>query len=279
MRVISRSVGAIALGLTITGFALLGCDLAGGGGNSTPEEPEEIWLSELKNPFVGYLWESDEDAEHTEYNFKNNGVCDIESNTSAGDFVGKAAYIVKGDKLVAYAFFSSEYGASFEEMFAYSYKIIDNNAILVTEGEYNDEGVFVEGESAILRRKTDSAVSKSDLELNLAKPNNPDNNMTGAWKAAIPDDENAGVFYKTIQIYNADGSAVLALPPLITAADYAYSAVNDVMILFAQGAAPEAFKFANSDSNSSVMVTEIESMDETTFQPVLGATVEFEPIW
>ncbi|MDR2152665.1 MAG: hypothetical protein LBO72_07585 [Helicobacteraceae bacterium] len=232
MRVISRSVGAIALGLTITGFALVGCDLAGGG-NSTPEEPEEIWLSELKNPFIGE-WSAaipSMGGATLDFKFETNGT--FEASSGGQTFVG--AYVAQNGYQTTWL--------DFEGIGMYSYKVIDNNTISVTEGEYSEDGVFKPHATTLFKRKTGSAVIKTDSETNLAKPFNADNNLTGAWKALLPPEEGNPVYSQSIQVFLPNGEYQYINVDPYMFMPIRYSTIGDIFFVDMPPIGAEAFQY------------------------------------
>ncbi|MDR2638896.1 MAG: hypothetical protein LBC09_03545 [Helicobacteraceae bacterium] len=280
MRVLSQIVGAViaALGLTAAGFSLLGCDIASGGGGGgypqPPAEPEVVWLTEEANPFLGE-WSSaipSMGGAILDFKYERNGTVEI----SYQGQISTNAYIVANGYMVTYL--------DIEGVGAYTYKVIDNNTIIVTEGEFDEaSGAFTPEKTTQLNRKPNTDNFKdADRTTQLSKPFNADNNLTGSWKALLPDG-------KTVQTYDPFGKLNYFVPYFdvgggviysVNAPCY-YSAVGNVFITFmpfGEGGGAEAYEYKKSASDDSLIVTQILGINDDGSRN-LGTSATFEPIW
>jgi hypothetical protein len=146
---------------------LLGCSADGSG--------EAVWLVDLANPFLG-KWRSDIPSAGTTltFDYKTDGTFDYEMAgvpaTEGGK--GTGGYVVYGDIQISYL--------SFEGAAAYTFKVVDNNTINVTELEPNEAGELVPGNTAPFTRVQGSAVNRENMPLNLSNP------FLGKWRSDIP---------------------------------------------------------------------------------------------
>jgi hypothetical protein len=211
-----------------------------------------------------------------DFKYESNGTFEVsyQGQTSTG------AYLVAEGYQVTYADFDGGVGV-------YTYEVIDNNTISVTEGEFAEDGSFVTGNTTLFRRKAGSTVIKTNTPTMLSKPYNADNNMSGAWKAFLPyEDGVTPGTYPTVQAYDTYGGMVIygdmqAYGVSLGMQCY-YSAIGDIVVMLAlsdMGSGAEAFQYTT-ETNGSLMVTPITSVDQNGVRTLdTGATAEFMPIW
>jgi hypothetical protein len=148
-------------------FVLAGC-LSDGNG-------ETLWLAGLSNPFLG-KWQSDIPSAGTtlSFDYKTDGTFDYEMAGVPADRGGRGTggYVVYGNLMVSYL--------GFEGAAVYTFKVIDNNTINVTELEANESGDLVPGNTAPFTRVRGSVVNKENRPLNLVNP------FLGKWRSDIP---------------------------------------------------------------------------------------------
>jgi hypothetical protein len=129
-------------------------------------DDDEIWLAELSNPFLG-KWESDipSASMHLIFDYKTDGTFDYEIPGLSADQggKGKGGYLVKDNVMVSYL--------SFEGVAGYTFKVIDNDTIDVTEiEEINENGSFKLGNTAPFTRVAGSEVNKENKPFVLTHP-------------------------------------------------------------------------------------------------------------
>jgi hypothetical protein len=258
----------------------------GGGGNpQTLDEPEEVWLTEEANPFLGE-WSAYIPSAGATYEFKyeTNGTVEVsyQGQTSTG------AYIVADGYQVTYL--DSDGGIG-----AYTYKVIDNNTISVTEGEFDEDnnGAFTAGATTLFNRKPNTDNFKNAVPFDpstdrrmtvLSKPFNADNNITGVWAAALPP-EGSMPASQTIQAYDMFGNMVLygVYPSLGMSQSIIsrYSAVGDVFVIFmayGDGGGAEAYQYAT-ETDGSRTVTPITSVNQSGARALATEkTTPFTPV-
>ncbi|WP_157784164.1 hypothetical protein [Treponema primitia] len=186
-------IGLIGLFFAI---ALTGCPT----GNDDPD----IWLAELSNPFLG-KWESDIPSAqmHLIFDYKTDGTFDYEIPGMPADEGGKGSggYLVTGNIMVSYL--------SFEGAAGYTFKVVDNDTIDVTEIEtVKGDGSFVLGETAPFTRVAGSAVNKENKPFVLNHP------YLGKWhfEMDMTDEEEFGDTeeHHIIVLYEAKADGTLA---------------------------------------------------------------------
>ncbi|MDR0399557.1 MAG: hypothetical protein LBH51_01265 [Treponema sp.] len=142
--------------LLIFGFVLIGCDNGGG---------DPVWLADLQNPFIG-KWEADIPSAqmHLIFDYKTDGSFDFEiPGLPADQGRGKGGYLVAGNVMVSYL--------DFEGAAGYTFKVVDNDTIDVTEIErINGDGNFVLGETAPFTRVAGSPVNRENAPFVLNHP-------------------------------------------------------------------------------------------------------------
>ena len=144
-------------------------------------------LAALSNPFLGE-WQSDIPSANATltFDYKADGTFDYEMSGVPADQggVGTGGYVVYGDMMMTWLDFE---GAS-----AYTYKVVDNDTIDVTELTFGENGEKVPGTTAPFTRVTDSAVNTEDVPFTLS------NDFLGKWQSDIPSANTTLTFdYKT----------------------------------------------------------------------------------
>jgi hypothetical protein len=140
---------------------------------------DPVWLADLTNPFIG-KWESDIPSAnmHLVFDYKTDGTFDYEIPGMPAEQGGKGSggYLVTGNVMVSYL--------SFEGAAGYTFKVIDNDTIDVTEiEEIKADGSFVLGNTAPFTRVAGSTVNKENKPFVLTHP------YIGKWHFEIHDME------------------------------------------------------------------------------------------
>jgi hypothetical protein len=156
----------LAIFALMAAFTLASCDTGG---------DDSVWLDELQNPFIG-KWESDIPSanSHLIFDYKTNGTFDYEMVGIPADQGGKGTggYLVSGDVMVSYL--------AFEGVAGYTFKVVDNDTIDVTEIEgISEDGSFVLGNTAPFTRVAGSPVNKENKPFVLDHPYLGKWNFTG----------------------------------------------------------------------------------------------------
>jgi hypothetical protein len=137
-------------------------------------DDEDIWLADLSNPFIG-KWESDIPSAnmHLIFDYKPDGTFDYEIPGMPADQGGKGTggYLVADNVMVSYL--------AFEGVVGYTFKVVDNDTIDVTEFEVKADGSFESGETAPFTRVAGSAVNKENKPFVLTHPYLGKWNFTG----------------------------------------------------------------------------------------------------
>jgi hypothetical protein len=150
-------------------FTLAGCDTGGGTGDD-----DDIWLKDLSNPFIG-KWEShipsmDNARMISEYKTDGTFTCGFpEVEGYEGPFNG--GYLVAGNVMVSYL--------DFDGVAGYTFKVVDNDTIDVTEFEVKEDGSFESGNTAPFTRVAGSPVNKANQPFVLNHPYIGKWNFTG----------------------------------------------------------------------------------------------------
>jgi hypothetical protein len=164
-------------GSTVSG-STAGTSAAGGGGSSSSGGGggESIWLAGLSNPFLG-KWDfaapEDEGGVTFEFDFKTDGTFDWRAPENPEYGTGTAGYIVFGNYMIIYMESEDEAGGE-----AYSFRVVDNNTISVTEGYFDaaNGGRFVGVETLPFVRTAGSEVNRENKAFAL------DNPYLGIWR-------------------------------------------------------------------------------------------------
>jgi predicted small secreted protein len=171
-------------------FTLAGCNTGGGG-------DDDIWLADLSNPFIG-KWESHIPSMNnarmiSEYKTDGTFTCGFpEVEGYEGPFNG--GYLVSGNVIVTYT--------DFEGVAGFTFKVVDNDTIDVTEFEVKEDGSFESGNTAPFTRFAGSTVNKENKPFVLNHP------YLGKWRfdddIVLPPDTSS-VHYTILSDMSADG--------------------------------------------------------------------------
>jgi hypothetical protein len=226
-------------------FVFIGC--------LTNDSGEAVWLADLSNPFLG-KWQSDIPSAGMTliFDYKTNGIFDYEIPGLPANQGGQGtgAYIVYKDMMVTWL--------DIEGAAAYTFKVVDNNTIDVTELELDAEGELVPGETAPFTRVTGSAVNRENKPFALSNPF-----IGGKWESLIPSMDNA----KMVSEYKANGECTVIFPdvPVEYGGGVLYTGCyiiyEDKFVSYVEGDGLGAFTFSMTDANN-ISVTEIEEVQE-----------------
>ncbi|MDR0904870.1 MAG: hypothetical protein LBN00_01630 [Oscillospiraceae bacterium] len=160
--------------------ALAAC---GNGGDAPHNEPtpaaggqtvDDFTLAELSNPFLG-KWQSDIPSAGMTliFDYKADGTFDYEMVGVPAEEggVGSGGYVVYDNIQVTWL--------DFEGAAAYTFEVVDNDTINVTELGIDENGGPVTGSTAPFTRVADSPVNKADIPFELANP------FLGAWNSSV----------------------------------------------------------------------------------------------
>jgi hypothetical protein len=177
--------------ILVFGLTLVGCP--------TDSDDDDIWLKDLANPFIG-KWESDIPSAqmHLIFDYKTDGTFDYEIPGMSAEEGGKGTggYLVSGNLMVSYL--------SFEGVAGYTFKVVDNDTIDVTEIEtVNEDGSFELGETAPFTRVANSPVNKEN------KPFVMDNPYIGKWLCEVTM-EQGGTSIDVVMSYEYKTEGVIA---------------------------------------------------------------------
>ncbi|MDR0664383.1 MAG: hypothetical protein LBF86_02530 [Helicobacteraceae bacterium] len=202
-----------------------------------------------------------------DFKFETNGTVEV-SFAGLGVFTG--AYVVKDGYQVTFF--------DFEGIAAYSYAVIDNNTISVTEGEFDGVGGFTAENTTSFKRKASSQIIKQDIAADLSKPSNADNNLTGAWQALLPPETEDDGYSKTIQVFLPNGDyQYLSVDPYMSM-QFQYSTINDVFFIFLPPYGAEAFQYATK-TDGNITVTPIIGVNENGRILDASKATDFTKIW
>jgi hypothetical protein len=122
-------------------------------------------LADFSNPFLG-KWQSEIPSANTTltFDFKPDGTFDYEMSGVPAEQGGKGSggYIVRDGIQVTWL--------DYEGAAAYTYEVIDNNTINVTEFETDENGAMILGNTAPFTRVEGSAVTTTDTPFVLTNP-------------------------------------------------------------------------------------------------------------
>jgi hypothetical protein len=223
-------------------FTLTGCDTSGG--------DDDIWLKDLQNPFIG-KWESripsmDNAKMVSEYKTDGTFTCGFpEVPGYEGPFDG--GYIVTGNIMVTYL--------DFEGVAGYTFTVVDNNTVNVTEiDEVKEGGELILGNTSPFTRVAGSSVNKENKPIVLS------HQYLGKWKfdadVPIPPD-NLLVHYlvvfemRTDGIMNVDYDVTGGPNGRETEGYFIYNnGTSDLLVLFEEdaGFSAEPISFASDDT-------------------------------
>lgn len=182
---------------------------------------DSVWLADVSNPFIG-TWESDIPSANMRliFDYKTDGTFDYQipglPANQGGE--GTGGYLVAGNVMVSYL--------GFEGVAGYTFKVVDNDTIDVTEiEEVKEDGSLVLGNTAPFTRVAGSPVNKENKPFVLSNP------LIGTWSATIPNPEEPDNPYETLQEYRQDGTAQFTLPDYVFPTAY-YFFIDDVLVTF-----------------------------------------------
>jgi predicted small secreted protein len=241
--------------LLICAMALSACGTGNGSGSGT-----DFNLADLSNPFIGE-WQSDIPSANTTltFNYKADGTFDYEMAGVPADQGGKGTggYVVFENIQISWL--------DFEGAAAYTFEVVDNNTINVTELEFGENGEKVSGNTSPFTRVEGSAVNTKDVPFKLS------NDFLGKWQSEIPS-ANATLIFD----YKADGTFDFEMPGVPEDQGskgigcYIVYGDKQVSYLDFEGVASYSFKVADADT---INVTELEPNE--TGELVPGNTAPF----
>ncbi|MDR1375928.1 MAG: hypothetical protein LBJ22_00335 [Synergistaceae bacterium] len=159
---------AMVLAVSLSLLVVLG----GCGGSSSDSE---FNLAGLDNPFIG-KWQSDIPSANTTliFDYKDDGTFEYEMVGVPENQGGKGTggYVAHDGIQVTWL--------DFEGAAAYTFKVVDNDTINVTELEVNENGEQATGNTAPFKRVEGSEVNTKDIPFRLV------NTFIGKWKSEIP---------------------------------------------------------------------------------------------
>lgn len=217
-------------------------------------------LAELSNPFLGE-WQSDIPSANTtlKFNYKADGTFDYEMAGVPADQGGKGTggYVVYDGLMVTWL--------DFEGTAAYTYEVVDNNTINVTELEFGENGEKIPGNTSPFTRVDGSAVNTKDEPLKLS------NDFIGKWQSEIPSANATLTFdYKADGTFDFEMSGVPADQGGKGTGCYIVYGDKQVSYMDYEGTAAYSFKVV--DANT-INVTELEP--DASGQLVPGNTAPF----
>jgi hypothetical protein len=245
----------------IMAFSMLCLVMSGGCGGSGKEEAFD--LAGLSNPFIG-KWQSDIPSAGMTliFDYKADGVFDYEMVGVPADQGGKGTggYVVYGKTVLTWL--------DFEGAAVYTFDVVDNDTIDVTELEPDENGGLVPGNTAPFTRAAGSEVNKKDIPFNL---NNP---FIGKWQSDIPSAGATLIFdYKTNGTFDYE---MLGVPEDQGGKGTGcYIVCNDIFVSYLdfEGAAAYTFEAADDDT---INVTEL--VPDENGELVPGNTAPFRRI-
>jgi hypothetical protein len=218
-------------------------------------------LADLSNPFIGQ-WQSDIPSAGMTlvFDYKTDGTFDYvipELPAAYGPNSGSGGYVVFGNMMISYLDFE---GAS-----AYTFEVMDNNTINVTELEPDENGNLVAGNTAPFMRVEGSVVNTADLPLQL------DNPFLGQWQSDIPSAGMTLIFdYKTNGTFDYELVGVPAEYGGVGSGCYIVYGGIMVSYLDFEGIASYTFALVDEDT---INVTELEPDEDGNL--VAGNTAPF----
>jgi Zn/Cd-binding protein ZinT len=245
-------VGLICL---FAGIAVMGC-------SSDSDTKETPWLADLSNPFLG-KWETylPEAQMSLVFDYKTDGTFDYEIKEF--EMSGTGGYVVQENMMVTWL--------DIEGATAYTFNVVDNDTIDVTELELNDDSELVPGDTAPFKRVAGSPVNKENKPFVLTN-----DFIGGKWSSSIPSMDNATM----VSEYKADGTCTVIFPDV--SAEYGggvlytgcYIVYEDKFVSYVEGDGLGAFKYEKTNANI-FQVTEIDGVNEEDNSLELGNTSTF----
>ncbi|MDR0397114.1 MAG: hypothetical protein LBH66_07415 [Oscillospiraceae bacterium] len=229
---------------------------------STPASTDS-WLSTYSNPFLG-TWESyipSADASLT-FTFKPDGTFDYIMSSLPADEggTGSGGYTVTDNVMVSFL--------AFEGAACYTFEVIDNDTISVTEITDVIDGSPILGETAPFTRVPGSPLPESDAPFTL------DNPVVGTWDADLPNDENPDEYFSVVMDYLPSGTGVFTLKPDTVFPDALYFVSDNYLITYSPWEYEfEMFTFTVVDADT-LDVTEVLSIQPDGLVEY-GATAQF----
>jgi hypothetical protein len=231
----------LSMGLFVLVLLTAGCDNNGGG---------EWRLADMKNPFIG-KWESEIPSMNNARmisEFKEDGTFTCGFPTVSG-YEGpfNGGYVLTGDIMFTYL--------DFEGVAGYTFKVVDDNTINVTEiDEVKEGGELVRGNTSPFTRVAGSPVNKEDTPIVLS------HRYLGKWKfdsdVPIPPN-NTLIHYLVVFEMRTDG--IMTVDYDVTGGPngtetegyFIYNnGTNDLLVLFEEdaGFSAEPISFASDDT-------------------------------
>ncbi len=227
--------------------AMAGCATNDGSASSgtNPTASETSFnLAQFTNPFIGQ-WQSDIPSAHTTltFDYKPDGTFDYEMDGVAADEGGKGSggYVVHDGMMLTWL---DAEGAA-----AYTYDVVDNNTINVTEIEFGENGEQIPGNTSPFTRVEGSSVNTKDEPLKLS------NDFLGTWQSEIPSANTTLTF-----TYKDDGTFDFEMPNV--PADQGgegtgyYIVFGDKQVSYLAHEGTAAYSFDVADANT-INVTEL----------------------
>jgi Zn/Cd-binding protein ZinT len=242
---------------------LLALSLVLTGCSDNNDNGDSIWLADLSNPFIG-KWEADIPSAnmHLIFDYKTDGTFDYEIPGVSADEggTGTGAYLVSGNVMVSYL--------AFEGVTGYTFKVVDNDTIDVTEFEVKEDGSFESGNTAPFTRVAGSSVNKANQPFVLNHPYIGKWNFTGE-DMEIP--EYNAIFgegkFDIVTNYEARANGMLAFDFTVSNAstkavlmsdtdESPYFIFNNVLVVYEAGEGFETGTITPGDSNTIYLTEE-----------------------
>ena len=194
-----RRILFILVALVICVAAFSACSSSDTENTSTAEinvHEVDFNLADLTNPFIGE-WQSEIPSANTtlKFNFKSDGSFDYEMAGVPADQGGKGTggYVVFENIQITWL--------DFEGAAAYTFEVVDNNTIDVTELEFGENGEKISGSTSPFTRVEGSLVNMVDAPFKLS------NDFIGKWRSEIPSADATLIFD-----YKDDGTFDFEMP-------------------------------------------------------------------
>jgi hypothetical protein len=218
------------------------------------------WLAGLANPFLG-KWQSDIPSAGTTltFDYKADGTFDYEMAGVPAEQGGKGSggYVVYGNIQISYL--------DFEGAALYTFEVVNNNTITVTELEPDGSGGFTPGNTAPFTRVPGSPVNRGNRPLTLSNP------FLGKWRSDIPSAGTTLTFdYKTDGTFDYEMAGVPAEQGGRGRGCYIVYGDKQVSYLDFEGTALYTFEVVD---NNTINVTELEPNESGELVP--GNTAPF----